>query len=44
MPSCPKSKVRKQLAGHSGAGPAGHLLTGMKEAAGFPNSAGFPGE
>ena len=43
MPSCPKSKVRKQLAGHTGEGPAGHFLTGMKAGAGFPNSAGSRG-
>lgn len=34
MPSCPKSKVRTRLAGHTGAGPAGHFLNGMKAVAG----------
>ena len=37
------SKVRTRLAGRTGVGPASHILTGMKAAAGFPGPAGSPG-
>lgn len=40
MPSCPKSKVRTPLAGHTGAGSASHFLTGMKAVAGHPGPRG----
>lgn len=43
MSSCPKSTVRTRLAGHTGKGPAGHFLTGMKAAAGLPGPVGSPG-